>query len=92
MRPDKEKVVDEVWDDARIDEFLSKSPLGPGEDPDYSAVLYAYRSMRAEDFERFISRFKAQDRNVHAVGRDGKTVSEVIAAHAGAEPFLRALS
>ena len=28
MRADKTKVINEIWDDARIDSFLHKEPLG----------------------------------------------------------------
>ena len=62
-RPDKQQVIDEVWDDARIDDFLCKAPLAPGEDPDFSALIYAYRSMRPDDFGRFLSRFVAAGRD-----------------------------
>ena len=61
------------------------------EDADFSAVLYAYRSMRVEDFARFLDRFKGLGRDVHATGRDGQTAAEVIAGHAKAEPFLALL-
>ena len=91
MRPDKKKVIDEVWDDERIDDFLSKAALGADEDADFSAVLYAYRSMRADDFARFIERFKAQGRDVHATGKAGKTVAQVIESHSKAAPFLAIL-
>ena len=92
MRPDKKKVVDEVWDDARIDEFLDKAPLTPGENADYSALLYAYRSMRVEDFARFISRFKAAGRDVAAKSSAGETVAATIASHNGAAPFIELLN
>ena len=92
MRPDKKKVVDEVWDDARIDEFLDKAPLTPGEDADYSALLYAYRSMRVEDFARFVNRFKAAGRDVAAKSRAGETVAATIASHNGAAPFIELLN
>ncbi len=91
MRPDKKKVIDEVWDDARLEDFLSKAPLGAGENADFSAVLYAYRSMRVEDFARFIERFKGAGRDPQARGQDGRTVAEVIASHAKAQPFLALL-
>ena len=91
MRPDKTKVVDEVWDDERIESFLNKAPMGD-EDPDFSRLLYAYRSMRVEDFERFIQRFKATGGRVDATARDGRTLAEVITPHAGSGPFLTLLS
>ena len=90
MRPDKAKVVDEVWDDARINGFLSKGPLGD-EDAVFSILLYAYRSMRAEDFQRFIIAFKAAGHDVAARGRDGRSLAEVISSHEKSKAFLTAL-
>lgn len=91
MRPDKQKVVNEQWDDARIRSFLEKAPLGDDENPDYSAVLYAYRSMRPEDFGRFIEMFVAAGRDPHARGQAGETVLETIASHRHAGPFRTVL-
>ncbi len=91
MRPDKQKVVDEVWDDARIRGFLDKAPLGAGVDPDFSALLYAYRSMRPEDFSLFIEYFTQAGRNLDARGEAGETLAELIAEHRLSEPFLRIL-
>ena len=59
MRADKAKVVDEIWDDERVHSFLAKAPLGPDEDPDFSKLIFAYRSMRVDDFARFIPAFTA---------------------------------
>ncbi len=91
MRPDKQEIVDEVWDEHRIRGYLDKSPLGAGEDPDYSALLYAYRSMRPDDFARFVDMFVAAGRNLHARGRLGPTLLETIAGHRHGEPFRRVL-
>jgi hypothetical protein len=91
-RPDKQQVIDEVWDDARIEDFLSKAPLAPGEDPDFSALIYAYRSMRPDDFARFLARFIAAGRNPAARSRQGQTLREVITPHRQAAPFLVLLS
>ena len=92
MRPDKQKVINELWDQERIRSFLDKAPLGDGEDPDYSAVLYAYRSMRPEDFARFIDMFVAAGRNPHARNVHGETVLETIAGHRHAGPFRETLA
>ena len=91
MRPDKKKVVDEVWDDARIRGFLDKPPLGDGVDPDFSALLYAYRSMRPDDFRLFIGYFMQAGRNLHARGEAGETLDELIAPHRHSAPFRRIL-
>jgi len=91
MRPDKEKVVDEVWDDERIESFLSKSPMGEERSQDYSALLYAYRSMRPGDFDRFITRFVALDRDLNARSNSDQTLLTTIAHHRHGEPFREIL-
>ena len=87
MRPDKAKVVDEVWDEQRIRSFLDKAPLAPGMNADFSALLYAYRSMRPADFEVFIEGFCQAGRNLEAVNDHGETLLDIIAQHRLAEPF-----
>jgi hypothetical protein len=86
-RPDKQEIRNEIWTEGRIRAFLDKAPLGPGEDPDYSALLYAYRSMRPEDFAVFVDLFVAAGRNLNARGRLGVTLLETIATHRHAAPF-----
>ena len=87
MRPDKAKVVDEIWDEQRIRSFLDKAPLAKGMDPDFSALLYAYRSMRPSDFEAFINWFRQAGRNLEAENDYGETLLDIIAGHRLAQPF-----
>lgn len=91
MRPDKAKVVDEIWDEARIRSFLAKGPMGDDENPDFSALLHAYRSMRPDDFAAFIRMYKDAGRDVNATGRAGLTLLETIGSHRRSEPFCRIL-
>jgi len=91
MRPDKQKVIDEVWDDARIESFLHKEPLGD-EDGDYSVLLTAYRAMRPADFERFLALYVAAGCDPAALGRRGETLRQTIAGHRRAEPFRQMLA
>jgi hypothetical protein len=91
VRPDKKKVVDEVWDDARVESFLAKGPFGAEDNVDFSALLHAYRSMRAEDFERFLTAFVAAGRDVNARNRAGMTLLGVIASHRRSASFRKAL-
>lgn len=90
MRPDKKKVIDEVWDDARIEGFLDKPPMG-GEPADYSVLLNAYRAMRPHDFERFIAAYVAAGRDPAARSSAGHTLRETIADHRHAGPFRQIL-
>ena len=91
MRPDKAKVVDEQWDDARIDSFLDKGTMGD-EPAEFSILLNAYRSMRAEDFARFIDKFTARGGDVNARDKRGRTLLDTIAGHDKAAPFKEILS
>ena len=64
MRKDKQKVLDEVWDDDRVRGFLTKSvPVQSGQplpgDADFYVLRHAYQSMRPDDFERFLDYFTA---------------------------------
>jgi hypothetical protein len=86
MRPDKQKVVDEIWDDARVESFLHKAPP-QDENPDYSVLLNAYRSMRPADFARFLTMYVAAGRDPGARGQQGETLRETIARHQRAGPF-----
>ena len=97
MRKDKQKVLDEVWDDARVQSFLAKStPIQSGAalpgDPDFFVLRHAYQSMRPGDFERFLERFTAEGRNVGARDGKGRTLSDVIVSHAKAGPFIELLA
>ena len=90
MRADKAKVVDEVWDDARIESFLDKGPMG-SEPEQFSQLLHAYRSMRPDDFARFLAAFAARGGDKHAQGNDGRTLLQVIERHEKASEFKELL-
>jgi hypothetical protein len=91
MRADKIKVIDEVWNDARIDSFLDKQPLGD-EPADFSKLLNAYRSMRVDDFSIFLARFEAKGGNRHATNNAGQTLSDIIKNHRQSGAFLTLLN
>ncbi len=90
MRPDKAKVVDEVWDDERIASFLDKGSMGD-ESQAYSQLLHAYRSMRIDDFRKFVELFKAAGGDTQARNGKGQTLAEEIANHAKSGPFIECL-
>jgi len=92
MRADKPKVVDEIWDDERIQSFLHKPVMGDERSEDYSALLFAYRSMRAEDFARFLEFFTAAGRDINALSNNGETLLALIEPHRHAAPFRQALT
>lgn len=80
MRKDKEKVLDEQWDDERVASFLQPRP-GDGENADYALLLRAYQSMRESDFARFVPMFCAAKRSLNDTGADGRTLLELLGEH-----------
>jgi hypothetical protein len=91
MRPDKKKVTDEIWDDARVREFLAPRPPGP-DAPDFARLLFAYRHMRLEDFERFARFFAAEGYDFDARSADGETFMQFVAGHRQAGPFIEVIA
>jgi ankyrin repeat protein len=80
MRKDKKTVLDEVWTEDHVKSFLNvKSHDGSAED--FHMLLKAYQSMRASDFELFVSFFCNDGRDLNAIGKDGRTVLEIISTH-----------
>jgi hypothetical protein len=63
MKKDKEKVLDEVWTEDRVREFLDVKSYDDVEE-DFHMLLKAYQSMRVEDFEKFVTFFVDDGRSV----------------------------
>ena len=90
LRKDKEKVLGEIFDDARIATFLNFA--APAEvDADFHALEKAYRGMRGENFSTFVNLFVAAGKNINALGPEGKTFLQTIKPHRLAEEFILAL-
>jgi C4-dicarboxylate transporter len=90
LRKDKEKVLGEIFDDARIATFLDfTAPAGVN--PDFHLLEKAYRGMRGENFSTFVTLFVAAGKDVNAVDTNGKTFLQIIKTHRLAEEFILAL-
>lgn len=91
MRPDKQQIIDEVWDDARVESFLHRQCHDTDLDPDFFVLWQAYQSMREGDFRRFLRMYVGSGRNLDAVNEHGETLATMIAPHRHAGPFVEAL-
>jgi hypothetical protein len=87
--PTQPQVTDEVWDDERVKSFLY---LVPSSAPaaDFNVLLKAYRGMRAGDFERFLTFYVNDGRDLNAPDPRGRTLWGIIGQHRLAGPFLAA--
>ncbi|WP_018276964.1 PA4642 family protein [Teredinibacter turnerae] len=91
LKKDKQKVLGEVFDDARVKEFLDVE--GNGEiDADYLALERAYRGMKAENFESFVKFFIDEGRNINAKNPQGRTLLQVISDHRLSNDYIKALN
>ena len=90
LRKDKEKVLGETFDDARIATFLDY-PAPAGVNADYHLLEKAYRGMLGENFKTFVKFFVEAGKDVNAVGPEGKTFLQVVKAHRNGEEYAIAL-
>lgn len=91
LRKDKEKVLDEVWTPEHVRSFLDIRP-SDGTDEDFFMLLKAYQSMRASDFELFVSYFTREKRDLNAKGLNGKTVLDIVSTHRHGAEFAKILT
>ena len=80
MKKDKVKVLDEVWTPEHVKSFLNVRPHD-NTDEDFHMLLKAYQSMRVEDFALFVEYFSTENRQINAMGLDGRSVLEIVAEH-----------
>jgi hypothetical protein len=90
LKKDKVKIVDEVWTEGRVKEFLDVKPAEDVE-ADFHMLLKAYQSMRADNFADFISFFLKEGRNINAKGPQGQTVLSIVSQHRNSGEFANAL-
>lgn len=91
LRKDKEKVLGEIFDEARIKTFLDYT--APAEvNEDFHLLEKAYRGMRGENFSTFVRLFVESGRDINAIGPEGKTFLQTVKTHRNGEEYLLALT
>lgn len=90
LRKDKEKVLGETFDDARIKTFLDY-PAPAGVNADYHLLEKAYRGMLGGNFATFVKFFVEAGKDLNAIGPDGKTFLQSVKTHRNGEEYAQAL-
>lgn len=90
MAKDKEVVVDEVWTEARVREFLDVKPAEDVE-ADFHTLMKAYQAMRADDFAKFVALFAEQGRNINAHNPHGHTALYYVRQHRKSTEYAQIL-
>lgn len=80
LKKDKQKVLGEVFDEARVKSFLDV-PARPDVDQAYDILEKAYRGMKAENFVSFVTFFKEAGYDINAKNPAGQTFLQVISEH-----------
>jgi hypothetical protein len=80
QKKDKAEILDEVWTEERIKSFLDLVPP-TGVDADFHSLHTAYKSMRLDNFEDFVSFFANAKRNFNATNQNNETVLDIIQQH-----------
>lgn len=91
LKKDKEKVLDEVWNEQRVKDFLQVQPAEDIE-ADFHVLLKAYQSMRLENFSEFVGFFVAENRNINATDPAGNTVLSIVQQHRRSTDYAKVLT
>lgn len=89
-RKDKQKVIGEPMTDEQVRAFLDCGPE-QGLDLDHHLLMRAYRSLRSEDFSRFLGFFVGAGHNINAADPQGRTALAIIQEHQQGEEYAEAL-
>jgi ankyrin repeat protein len=80
LKKDKEKVLGEVFDDARVKSFLDyQAPAGVS--TDFHLLEKAYRGMNIDNFTTFLSFFTQAGHDLNATNPDGNTLAQIASHH-----------
>jgi hypothetical protein len=91
LKKDKQKVLGEVFDDARVKSFLDyQAPEGIS--TDFHLLEKAYRGMNIDNFVTFLNFFKQAGYDLNATNPDGKTLKQIAGEHGHGEDYVKALS
>lgn len=90
MRKDKKQVIGEEIGDDAIKLFLAVEPADDTP-PSLHKLVKAYRSLRIDDFERFLTFFKAAGYDLDARDAKGNDFVALIQDQRLAEPYVEAM-
>lgn len=87
---DKQKVIGEELDEAKVARFLEMQPIGE-ENADFHVLVKAYRGLPAEAFDRFLVMFCEQGRDVNATDAEGRSLLTIVQQHQNQPGYVEVL-
>ena len=90
LKKDKQKVLGEVFDDARVKSFLDfEAPAGVS--TDFHLLEKAYRGMNIDNFVTFLGFFKEAGYDLAATNPDGNTLVDIAGEHGHGSEYIEAI-
>ena len=90
LKKDKQKVLGEVFDDERIKTFLDfEAPEGIS--TDFHLLEKAYRGMKIENFDTFLTFFLEAGHDINAQNPNGETLLAITSEHRHGDEYVDAL-
>ncbi|MCT2531474.1 PA4642 family protein [SAR92 clade bacterium H921] len=91
LKKDKQKVLGEVFDDARVKSFLDyEAPAGVS--TDFHLLEKAYRGMNIDNFVTFLEFFKNAGHKLGATNPQGQTLADIASEHRHGREYVQALA
>ena len=70
----------EEWSDERVFAYLTQLPP-EGTNADFHVLYHAFKHMRPFDYERLLTQFVADGRDINATNPEGQRIHDVIAQY-----------
>ena len=70
----------EEWSDVRVFAYLDQLPP-EGVNADFHVLYHAFKHMRPFDYERLLTQFVANGRDINATNPEGQRIHDVIAQY-----------
>ncbi|MDG2018860.1 MAG: PA4642 family protein [Porticoccaceae bacterium] len=90
LKKDKQKVLGEVFDDARVKSFLDFLPP-EGVSRDYHLLEKAYRGMNIDNFISFVGFFTQAGYDLNATNPDGANMVQIMNQHQQGVDYAKVL-
>ena len=91
LKKDKQKVFGSDWNEEQLRPFLTATSFD-GTDPDYLAIMRAYRHMEPNAFSDYISLFQQEGHNLNATDLAGRTSLSIISQHSSSGEYAQVLT
>lgn len=90
LKKDKQKVIGESLDEAKVKAFLEYQPY-EDDHADFHILTKAYRGLPAHEFERFIGFYKETGRALNPSNAQGQAFVDVISQHPSQQDYVEIL-